>query len=110
MDKAIPNQINEFKQHIADERIELLNSFIDKLDSEKAENAKIRMQEKIEFMQNRTDYRMKHGIDIGGIIEYVVIPHDLVKVELNNGHSFYAFAVKEGRKTRYFYAEQYVNN
>ena len=110
MDKIIPNQIDTFKKHIEDERIELINSLIDELGAEKAENAKIRIQGKIKRMQDNIDKSMREGIDIGGIMKCIVMPHDIVKIEYDNGYSTFAFAVKEKgrRKTMYYYAEQHI--
>lgn len=74
----------------------------------KTDDRILKTQQRIEKKQNNIDKRMLNGIDIGGIIAYIVKPFDIVKIEYDNGTSCFCFAVKEGRKTKYYYAENHI--
>jgi len=105
MQKVISNQIDTFKNYIYEEEMNIVNL----LPEDKQLEAKEKILVRINRKQNMIDKRMLEGVDVGGIMAYIVKPFDIVKLEYDNGTSCFCFAVKEGRKTKYYYAENHIS-
>jgi hypothetical protein len=104
MQNIIKNQIDNLKKYICEEEMKI----VDLLPEDKKQEAIEKIFQRIKRRQNNIDKRMNEGIDIGGIMSCVVKPFDIVKIDYDNSTSCFAFAVKEGRKTKYYYAENHI--
>lgn len=105
MYKVVVGQIEQAKENIHKEITETVNLFPELQTKEVMQKIKEEVQNK----QNAIDKCMTEGIDIGDLINYVVIPFDVVKIEYDDNTSCFCFAVKDGRKkVNYYYIGRYI--
>ena len=104
--KITHNQVDAYCEQIKQDLTEIYNDLKEANCPHEQYN---RILKQIEEKTLKVKEYMNSVIDIGGIIQCLVKPKDIVKIEYDNGVTCYCFEVKEGRKKpKYYHCGNYI--
>ena len=107
--KIIPNQADVYCEQIKQDLMKIHDDLIT-MDNEYPHDKFDKIINQIEIKISKVKECINGFIDIGGIVENLVKPNDIVKIEYDNGTSCYCFEVKIGRrKPKYYYCGNFIH-